>query len=80
MPIYAYKCEKCEEEFEAIQKMSAEPLKKHKDCGGKLEKLLSLPSFRLEGGGWYKDGYSKNESGSGVAKKTRDRLTGSGSD
>ncbi len=80
MPIYAYKCKKCDEEFEEIQKISASPLKKHEDCGGKLEKLLSLSSFQLKGEGWYRDGYSKRESGSDVAKRTREKLTSSNSD
>ena len=80
MPIYAYKCKKCDEEFEEIQKISAAPLKKHEDCGGKLEKLLSLSSFQLKGEGWYRDGYSKRESGSDVAKRTREKLTSSNSD
>lgn len=80
MPIYAYKCKKCDEEFEEIQKISAAPLKKHENCGGKVEKLLSLPSFRLKGEGWYRDGYSKRESGSDVAKRTREKLASSNSD
>lgn len=80
MPIYAYKCKRCDEEFEEIQKISAAPLKKHEDCGGKLEKLLSLSSFQLKGEGWYRDGYSKRESGSDVAKRTREKLTSSNSD
>ena len=80
MPIYAYKCKRCDEEFEEIQKISEAPLKKHEDCGGKLEKLLSLSSFQLKGEGWYRDGYSKRESGSDVAKRTREKLTSSNSD
>lgn len=80
MPIYAYKCKRCDEEFEEIQKISAAPLKKHEDCGGKVEKLLSLSSFQLKGEGWYRDGYSKRESGSDVAKRTREKLTSSNSD
>lgn len=26
-------------------------------CGGETKKLISLSSFQLKGGGWYKDGY-----------------------
>lgn len=62
MPIYEYRCQGCEDEFEAIQKMSDRPLRKCKKCGGKLEKLLSRTSFVLRGGGWYADGYGEKGS------------------
>ncbi len=61
MPIYEYECRKCGEVFEVNQPMSAEPLKRHgspKQCGGKVVKLVSMSSFQLKGGGWFKDGYS----------------------
>ena len=66
MPIYEYKCEKCGEEFEAIQRITEEPLEtcpkekcpKKKHGKGELKKLISQTSFSLKGGGWYKDGYS----------------------
>lgn len=66
MPIYEYKCQCCDDEFEVIQKISDRPLTKCAKCGGRLEKLLSRTSFMLKGGGWYSDGYSR----SGSATKT----------
>ena len=58
MPIYEYHCHKCGKDFDIIQKIS-EPLKKKcEECGGKLEKLLSNPSFQLKGTGWYKTDYA----------------------
>lgn len=59
MPIYEYKCKKCQKEFEVIQKFSDEPIKKCPDCKGAVEKLISQSSFQLKGGGWYADDYSK---------------------
>ena len=54
MPIYEYECSACGHRMEALQKVSDAPLKKCPDCGKpKLHKLLSAPSFRLKGGGWY---------------------------
>ncbi len=54
MPIYEYQCEKCTEVTEAIQKFSDDPLKTCPVCGEEgLNKLLSAPSFRLKGEGWY---------------------------
>ena len=54
MPIYEYQCKACEAVVEELQKISDAPLKKCPKCGkSKLEKLVSAPSFRLSGTGWY---------------------------
>ena len=54
MPIYEYECSACGHRLEVLQKVSDAPLKKCPECGKpKLQKLLSAPSFRLKGGGWY---------------------------
>lgn len=59
MPVYEYACAACGKHFEELQKVSDKPLKTCKNCGGKLNRLISQTSFALKGGGWYKDGYSK---------------------
>ncbi len=60
MPIYEYRCEKCENQFEMLQKITAEPLKECPECGGPVHKLVSATSFILKGGGWYATDYGKN--------------------
>ncbi|HIE07655.1 MAG TPA: zinc ribbon domain-containing protein [Desulfarculaceae bacterium] len=60
MPIYEYKCEKCENQFEMLQKITAEPLQECPECGGPVYKLISSTSFILKGGGWYATDYGKN--------------------
>ena len=74
MPIYEYQCTKCGHQEEVIQKISDKPLKKCPECGkSAMEKLVSAPSFRLKGGGWYetdfKSGKKKNVVESGGDKK-----------
>ena len=59
MPLYEYRCAKCGKVFEVLQKFSDAPLKRHKDCGGTVKRLVSASSFQLKGGGWYASGYSK---------------------
>jgi putative FmdB family regulatory protein len=59
MPIYEYKCNECENHFEAMQKMSEDPLSICEKCGGKLEKQWSLSGFQLKGEGWYLTDYAK---------------------
>ena len=55
MPIYEYRCDNCEHEMEAMQKMSAPPKRKCPVCGRmKLKKLISAGSFILKGEGFYK--------------------------
>ena len=54
MPIYEYICEACEETHDALQKMSDAPLTDCPACSEpSLKKMLSAPSFRLSGSGWY---------------------------
>ena len=54
MPMYEYQCEQCFETTEAIQKFNKSPLIDCPSCEApSLKKLVSAPSFRLKGGGWY---------------------------
>jgi putative FmdB family regulatory protein len=74
MPIYEYECAACGHRLEALQKVSDKPLRKCPECGKpKLHKLMSAPSFRLKGGGWYetdfKSGQKKNLADGGKDEK-----------
>jgi len=60
MPIYEYRCEKCDSHFEVIQKFSDKPLKFCSNCKGRLTKLISQTSFQLKGSGWYVTDYAKS--------------------
>lgn len=68
MPLYEYKCDKCEQTFEVIQKFSDEPLTVHEKCGGAVRRLLSSPALQFKGSGWYVNDYAK----SGGAKAKSD--------
>ena len=59
MPIYEYRCEKCGNQFEIIQKFSDRPLKSCPTCKGKLFKLISQAAFQLKGSGWYVTDYAR---------------------
>jgi putative FmdB family regulatory protein len=65
MPLYEYICKACGNEHEALQKLSAAPLKDCPKCQQpELEKRISAAGFRLKGSGWYetdfKSGTKKN--------------------
>jgi putative FmdB family regulatory protein len=68
MPIYVYKCQKCDRVIEEIQKFSDDPLKTcdevalEDECpgGGIIERQMTVPSKpHLKGAGWAGDGYAK---------------------
>ncbi len=61
MPIYEYRCGACGHELDALQKMTDGPLRKCPECGkSQLRRLVSAPSFRLKGGGWYETDFKGN--------------------
>jgi len=63
MPIYEYKCVYCSNKFEKLMKMNEKkPPCPLCNCPF-VDKLVSLGSFTLKGGGWERDGYSKNNKG-----------------
>ncbi len=64
MPIYEYKCSSCGKTFEKMQKFSDLPLKTHEECGGSVERLISAPSLRFKGTGWYVTDYGKSNGSS----------------
>jgi len=53
MPLYEYRCRKCENVFEYIQSLSEGPKRKCEECSGRLEKLVSRAGFIFKGTGWY---------------------------
>ena len=66
MPIYEYRCRKCNKEFEVVQSITAPELKSCKFCKGPVTKLMSVSSFHLKGSGWYVTDYAKKTGASAV--------------
>jgi len=73
MPIYEYTCKRCGN-FEIMQRITEEPLKKCPTCGAKVTKLISRSAFHLKGGGWYATDYARNNSGK--TDETKSTTTG----
>jgi predicted nucleic acid-binding Zn ribbon protein len=70
MPYYDYSCVTCGSKFEVFQHMDEEPLvervhvnnSKFAYCHGPVERLISVPSLRFVGKGFYVNDYPKNGS------------------
>ncbi len=59
MPTYEYACKSCGNAWEAIQRITEDPLDTCPKCEQKTaQRQLSGGSFILKGGGWYSDLYS----------------------
>lgn len=72
MPIYEYQCSNCHHQFDAIQKISDEPLKECPECHKDTAvKLVSAAGFQLKGTGWYvTDFKNKNNNSTTKSKPT----------
>jgi putative FmdB family regulatory protein len=53
MPTYEYVCKNCGDTVEVFQSFSDKPLKKHKACGGALQKVFHARGIVFKGGGFY---------------------------
>lgn len=62
MPIYEYKCSDCDYQADHLQKISDAPLVDCPTCHRpSLVKLVSAPSFRLSGSGWYETDFKTDK-------------------
>lgn len=65
MPFYEYRCETCGHEMEKLVRKMDAPDPECPKCAENPEvepkpqmaKKVSKTGFKLEGGGWYRDGY-----------------------
>ncbi|HCD05401.1 MULTISPECIES: zinc ribbon domain-containing protein [unclassified Methylophaga] len=85
MPFYEYRCDACNHNFEALQKISDDALVDCPACNQpSLKKLISAAGFRLKGQGWYetdfKSGTKRNlaESGSSESASSAGHTCGTG--
>jgi len=70
MPLYEYRCESCEHQFEVIQKFSDPHVSVCPTCGGgPVVKLISSPAFTFKGTGFYITDYARKDQGKGEQDK-----------
>jgi putative FmdB family regulatory protein len=69
MPIYEFRCKKCNALTEVFQKLSDKPPSRCRKCGGRLEKLVSKTAIQFKGEGWYITDYARKGSGGEKSEK-----------
>jgi putative FmdB family regulatory protein len=72
MPIYEFRCTKCGNQTEVIQKLSDKNPTRCKKCGGRLEKMISSAAIQFKGEGWYVTDYARKGS---VTEKVEKELS-----
>jgi putative FmdB family regulatory protein len=72
MPIYEYRCKKCAKETEVLVRPPKKPPTRCRECGGRLEKLISSPAIQFKGEGWYITDYARKGS---VGEKVEKELS-----
>ena len=80
MPLYEYRCNKCNKTFEVLQKINAGPLTECLYCSGDVEKLVSTSSFKFKGSGWYVTDYKDKNKTSPPIKESTNKHTNTGND
>jgi putative FmdB family regulatory protein len=79
MPIYEYKCENGHV-FDAIQRMTDEPLTKCEECGAAASRVLTPPAIHFKGSGFHNTDYgTKRGGGNGGSEGGGEKSSDNGS-
>jgi putative FmdB family regulatory protein len=78
MPIYEYKCENGHV-FDAIQRMTDEPLTACEECGAPASRVLTPPAIHFKGSGFHNTDYGTKRGGGNGGSESSDDSGGSGS-
>lgn len=66
MPLYEYRCDACQEEFERLIRPGDDEPDDCPSCGeSDIERLISNTNFQLKGSGWYETDYARNDDAEG---------------
>ncbi len=77
MPIYEYRCLKCGHQFEKMQNISDDAVKRCEKCGEQVTRLFHPVAVRFKGSGFYTTDYGKRsrkrEASGGKAKAKKEK-------
>ena len=70
MPLYEYRCLKCDRHTDKIENLNGPHLKKCPHCGGKVESVITAPAIQFKGSGWYVTDYGRGKTAGGDSGKS----------
>lgn len=59
MPIYEYRCLKCGHQFEKLQNITAQPVRRCEKCNERVSRVFHPVAIRFKGSGFYSTDYGK---------------------
>lgn len=65
MALYSFSCDNCNHQREVKLSFSEHEKLKNSivcECGTTLKQIVDVPLFKLNGGGWYREGYNTTTS------------------
>src|SRR5690349_17347695 len=82
MPIYEYECKNCNQRFEKMQSITADPLTECLNCGsGPIRRVLHPVGVIFKGSGWYiTDNRKSSSSGESSSSSTENKSSEKKSD
>jgi putative FmdB family regulatory protein len=73
MPLYTYRCNECDHEFQVRQRMVDDPLTDCPVCGGGVRRIVSSVGVVFKGSGFYvTDNRSSNINGKTAKSKNKE--------
>ncbi len=76
MPIYDYQCSECGHQDEVMRKATAANIAVCPKCEKEtFSKMLSAPSFQLNGTGWYATDFKNSEKSTSTTSKNEEKAT-----
>jgi putative FmdB family regulatory protein len=73
MPTYVYRCRKCHQDLEVVQRFNEAPLTICPRCSGALYRVLFPPAIIFKGSGWYATDHKSPSGGNGDSFKSPDK-------
>ena len=71
MPIYEFRCKKCNAHLEVFQKLNDKPPVRCRKCRGRLERIMSRTAIQFKGEGWYVTDYASKGNKAEKAEKDK---------
>ncbi|MHB0866834.1 MAG: FmdB family zinc ribbon protein [Thermoleophilia bacterium] len=76
MPIYEYRCLKCGHQFEKLQNITAQPVRRCEKCNERVTRVFHPVAIRFKGSGFYSTDYGKK----GAARPSTEKKIGNTDD